>query len=38
MPGLADRFAEIVESLPDDWTDLDLDLRIADEAATWTPR
>jgi len=30
MPGLADRFAEIVESLPDDWTDLELDLRIAD--------
>jgi hypothetical protein len=30
MAGLADNFAEIVESLPDDWTDLDLDLRIAD--------
>lgn len=28
---LADAFAEIVESLPDDWTDLELDLRIADE-------
>src|SRR5438270_9768610 len=30
MP-LADTFAEIVESLPDDWTDLELDLRIYDE-------
>ena len=30
MPRLADRFTEIVESLPDDWTDLELDLRIAD--------
>jgi hypothetical protein len=30
VPGLADTFAEIVDSLPDDWTDLDLDLRIAD--------
>lgn len=30
MPGLADNFTEIVESLPDDWTDLDLDLRIDD--------
>ena len=29
--GLADTFTEIVESLPDDWTDLELDLRIADE-------
>ena len=29
---LADEFTEIVESLPDDWTDLELDLRIADEA------
>lgn len=28
---LADTFNEIVESLPDDWTDLELDLRIADE-------
>jgi hypothetical protein len=28
---LADRFTEIVESLPDDWTDLELDLRIFDE-------
>jgi hypothetical protein len=28
---LADTFNEIVESLPDDWTDLELDLRIFDE-------
>jgi hypothetical protein len=28
---LADTFSQIVESLPDDWTDLELDLRIADE-------
>ena len=28
---LAERFTEIVESLPDDWTDLELDLRIFDE-------
>jgi hypothetical protein len=30
MP-LADRFQEIVDSLPDDWTDLEIDLRIFDE-------
>ena len=30
MP-LADTFSEIVASLPDDWTDLELDLRIFDE-------
>ncbi|MGI8572846.1 MAG: hypothetical protein ACR2L9_09540 [Solirubrobacteraceae bacterium] len=29
--GLAATFAEIVASLPDDWTDLELDLRIFDE-------
>jgi hypothetical protein len=29
--GLAADFSEIVESLPADWTDLELDLRIADE-------
>ncbi|MFL5820901.1 MAG: hypothetical protein ACJ76S_09515 [Solirubrobacteraceae bacterium] len=29
--GLAERFEQIVESLPDDWTDLELDLRIKDE-------
>jgi hypothetical protein len=28
---LADTFTEIVESLPDDWTDLEIDLRIFDE-------
>jgi hypothetical protein len=28
---LADTFTEIVESLTDDWTDLELDLRIHDE-------
>jgi hypothetical protein len=28
---LADTFTTIVESLPDDWTDLELDLRIFDE-------
>ena len=28
---LADTFNEIVNSLPDDWTDLELDLRIFDE-------
>ncbi len=31
MAALADTFTTIVESLPDDWTDLELDLRIADE-------
>ena len=30
--GLADIFKGIVDSLPDDWTDLELDLRIADES------
>jgi hypothetical protein len=28
---LAEDFSEVVESLPEDWTDLELDLRIADE-------
>jgi len=28
---LADTFSELVESLPDDWTNLELDLRIFDE-------
>jgi hypothetical protein len=28
--GLAEKFQEVVESLPDDWTDLELDLRIED--------
>jgi hypothetical protein len=31
MGALADRFTEIVDSLPDDWTHLDVDLRIEDE-------
>ncbi len=30
--GLADTFQEVVDSLPDDWTDLELDLRIHDES------
>jgi hypothetical protein len=30
--GLADTFQTIVDSLPEDWTDLELDLRIADES------
>src|SRR5258708_8940719 len=30
--GLADTFQQIVDSCPDDWTDLELDLRIADES------
>ncbi len=30
--GLAATFQQIVDSLPDDWTDLELDLRIADES------
>jgi hypothetical protein len=30
--GLADSFQEVVDSLPDDWTDLELDLRIRDES------
>jgi hypothetical protein len=29
--GLADSFQEILDSLPDDWTDLEIDLRIFDE-------
>jgi hypothetical protein len=29
---LADTFTTLVESLPDDWTDLELDLRIFDES------
>ena len=29
---LADTFQQITDSLPDDWTDLELDLRIADES------
>jgi len=30
--GLADTFQQIVDSLPDDWTDVEFDLRIADES------
>jgi hypothetical protein len=30
--GLADSFQQVVDSLPDDWTDIELDLRIADES------
>ena len=29
--GLAEAFQEIVDSLPDDWTDLEIDLRLVDE-------
>jgi hypothetical protein len=29
--GLADSFQAVLDSLPDDWTDLELDLRILDE-------
>src|SRR6202142_2937992 len=30
--GLADTFQGIVDSLPEDWTDLELDLRISEES------
>jgi hypothetical protein len=30
--GFAERFQGVVDSLPDDWTDIELDLRIADES------
>jgi len=30
--GLAEDFQSIIESQPDDWTDLQIDLRIADES------
>lgn len=29
---LAEDFEDVVEALPDDWTDIELDLRIADES------
>jgi hypothetical protein len=32
MAGLADTFQQIVDSLPDDWTDLEFDVRIFDES------
>ena len=31
MAALADTFQQVVDSLPDDWTDMELDLRIFDE-------
>jgi hypothetical protein len=31
MASLADTFQEMLDSLPDDWTDLELDVRIFDE-------
>jgi hypothetical protein len=30
--GLADTFQQVIDSLPDDWTDLEFDLRILDES------
>jgi hypothetical protein len=30
--GLADTFQQVIDSLPDDWTDLEFDLRIYDES------
>ncbi len=30
--GLADTFQQILDSLPDDWTDMELDVRIFDES------
>ncbi len=30
--GLADTFQQIVDSLPGDWSDLELDLRLLDES------
>jgi hypothetical protein len=30
--GLADTFQQTVDALPEDWTDLELDLRLADES------
>jgi hypothetical protein len=30
--GLADTFSQIVDSLPDDWTDIEMDVRIYDES------
>jgi hypothetical protein len=32
MASLADTFQQVVDSLPRDWTDIELDLRIADES------
>ena len=36
--GLADTFQQIVDSLPDDWTDLELDMRLPTSRATWKRR
>jgi hypothetical protein len=30
--GLADDFQDVIDALPDDWTDLEIDLRILDES------
>jgi len=30
--GLAERFQQILDSLPEDWTDLEVDLRLVDES------
>jgi hypothetical protein len=30
--GMSETFQQLVDSLPEDWTDLELDLRIADES------
>jgi hypothetical protein len=30
--GLADEFQAVIDALPDDWTDLEIDLRIFDES------
>jgi hypothetical protein len=30
--GLADDFQDVIDALPDDWTDLEIDLRIFDES------
>lgn len=32
MASLAESFRSIVDALPEDWTDIDLDLRLADES------
>jgi hypothetical protein len=32
MAGLRDSFQQVLDGLPDDWTDLELDLRIYDES------
>lgn len=32
MASLAERFQSIVDALPEDWTDIELDLRLSDES------